>query len=87
MLPVGEIEPAFSPAVPVCREEPLRSGRLDDLLITPLGELVAVECKLWPNPQAWRQVLEQVIYDAKDLQAFNYEGLEAAVPSAREGPR
>lgn len=83
VLPVAEIEPAFSPLVAVCMELPLASGYLDNLLVTPRGDLVAVECKLWRNSEARREVIAQVIDYAKDLQTLNYEGLEAAIRRAR----
>lgn len=83
VLPIAEIEPAFSPLVPVCTELPLASGYLDNLLVTPRGDLVAVECKLWRNSEARREVIAQVIDYAKDLQSLNYEGLEAAIRHAR----
>lgn len=83
VLPLWEIEPAVREAVPVCRELPLPSGYLDNLLVTPHGDLVLVECKLWRNPQARREVVAQVIDYAKDLQRLDYAGLEAAIGSAR----
>lgn len=83
VLPVAEIEPAFSPLIAVCMELPLASGYLDNFLVTPRGDLVAVECKLWRNVEARREVIAQVIDYAKDLQSLSYEGLEAAVRRAR----
>jgi hypothetical protein len=46
VLPIQDIEAAFSPAFSVCTELPLGSKFLDNLLVTPLGNLIAVECKL-----------------------------------------
>lgn len=86
VLPVTEIEPAFSPVIPVCMELPLRSGYLDNLLVTPRGDLVAVECKLWRNVEARREVIAQIIDYAKDLQTLTYEGLENAIQQARNEP-
>lgn len=86
VLPVAEIEPAFSPLIPVCIELPLASGYLDNLLVTPRGDLVAVECKLWRNTEARREVIAQVIDYAKDLQSLSYEGLEVAIGKARHDP-
>src|SRR5690348_2580265 len=57
VLPIASMEPAFWPAVPICMELPLRSGFLDNLLVTPLGDLIAVECKLWRNAEARREVI------------------------------
>lgn len=86
VLPVAEVEPAFSPLIAVCMELPLASGYLDNLLMTPRGDLVAVECKLWRNAEARREVIAQVIDYAKDLQSLNYEGLEAAIRKACHAP-
>jgi len=86
VLPVGEIEPAFSPVTSVCMELPLASGYLDNLLVTPRGDLVAVECKLWRNVEARREVIAQIIDYAKDLQALTYDGLETAIRQARNEP-
>jgi hypothetical protein len=83
VLPIERIEPGFARVVPVCQELPLRSGSLDNLLMTPDGNLVLVECKLWRNPQARREVLAQIIDYAKDLIRLDYEALEDAVRRAR----
>jgi hypothetical protein len=83
ILPIERIEPGFTRIVPVCQELPLRSGSLDNLLMTPDGNLVLVECKLWRNPQAKREVLAQIIDYAKDLIRLDYEALEDAVRRAR----
>lgn len=86
VLPIDEIEPAFTPAISVCLELPLSSGFLDNLLLTPQGNIVAVECKLWRNAEARREVVAQIIDYAKDIQRLSYSQLEAAVRSARKDP-
>jgi len=83
VLPVDQIEPAFSPLVPVCTELPMQAGSLDNLLVTPAGDLVLIECKLWRNPEARRQVIAQVIDYAKDMSTWTYEKLQQAVRSAQ----
>ena len=50
LLPVDQIEPAFNTLIPVCLELPTRSGYLDNLLVTPAGDLALVECKLSAQP-------------------------------------
>ena len=72
VLPIGDIEPAFTPAISVCMELPLASKSLDVFLATPLGDLVAVECKLWRNPEARREVISQAIDYAAKLQSLGY---------------
>jgi hypothetical protein len=84
VLPIQDIEAAFTPAISVCTELPVASGFVDNLLVTPTGNLIAVECKLWRNPEARRKVVAQVIDYAKDLQHLDYSGLESAVRSARK---
>jgi hypothetical protein len=84
VLPVDQIEPAFSPLIPVCMELPMQAGSLDNLLVTPAGDLALVECKLWRNPEARRQVIAQVIDYARDMANWTYERLEHAVRNARQ---
>ena len=67
LLPVRQIEPAFTNMVPVCVELPMLSGVLDNLFVTPRGDLALVECKLWRNPEARRQVVAQIIDYAKEM--------------------
>jgi hypothetical protein len=84
VLPIADAEPAFSPLISVCMELPLSSGYLDNLLVTPNGDLVVVECKLWRNIEARREVVAQVIDYAKALQRLSYDALETAIQSARK---
>lgn len=60
VLPMEEIDPAAGDVMPVARELglPSASGRvfLDLLAVTTRGRLMLVECKLWRNPQARREV-------------------------------
>lgn len=79
LLPIDQIEPGFNPLMPVCLELPVRSGSLDLLFVTPRGDLALIECKLWRNPQARREVVAQIIDYAKDLSNWTYEDLEHAI--------
>ena len=81
-LPMGEIEPGIGPLVPVCMELPLRVGSVDNLFITPEGNLVMVEVKLWANPEARRKVVAQALEYATALFRLDYIELEAAVMKA-----
>mgnify|MGYP001795675646 CR=1 FL=1 len=45
-LPVDEIEPAFDELLAVCMEFPAKRGPMDNLMMTPEGDLVLVEVKL-----------------------------------------
>lgn len=86
LLPIDQIEPALAPAMPVATELPLPCGFVDNLLMTRDGGLVAVETKLWRNPEARRQVVGQVLEYAKDLSRLDYTGLQQAVRTARKDP-
>jgi len=86
ILPIVDIEPAFTPAISICTELPLPSGFLDNLLVTPKGDLIAVECKLWRNPQARREVVAQILDYASAMTHLGYSGLQAAIVAARIQP-
>jgi hypothetical protein len=79
LLPVDQIEPAFNTMVPICIELPMRCGYLDNLFVTPSGDLALVECKLWRNPEARREVVAQIIDYAKEISTWNYETLQEAI--------
>ena len=82
---MDEIEPGIGRLIPVCMELPLRVGWVDNLFITPEGNLVIVEVKLWGNPEARRQVVAQTLEYATALFKLDYIELEAAVRKADLG--
>jgi hypothetical protein len=84
-LPIGEIEPAFGPMIPVCRELRTDSGPIDILFVNREGLLTLVECKLWNNPEARRAVVGQILDYAKDLSSWSYGELETAIRNSRKG--
>ena len=67
--------------VPLCRELTLNDGLrnlfLDVLAVTETGRLVLIECKLWKNPQARREVLAQTLEYATLMQKLSYSDLAA----------
>ena len=79
---MDEIEPGIGSLVPVCMELPLRVGSVDNLFITPEGNLVMAEVKLWANPEARRKVVAQALEYATALFKLDYIELEAAVMKA-----
>ena len=81
-LPIGEIEAFLEGAVPICLELGTKAGPIDLLLVTPRGDIVLVECKLWRNPAARREVVGQIIDYAKELPRLSYEAFEAAIHKA-----
>lgn len=46
------------------------------------GRLVVIECKLWRNPQARREVVGQILDYARELSRFAYEDLQRQVSIA-----
>jgi hypothetical protein len=81
LLPVPEIEPAFGSLVSVCIELPTPAGSIDNLFVTETGNLAIVECKLWRNPQARRQVVTQIIDYSHSIAEWSYGQLETAIIS------
>lgn len=82
VLPIERIEPALTPAIPICMELPLASGFADNLYATPDGDLIVGETKLFRNPESRREVVGQLIDYAKDLSALSYEQLEDVIDRA-----
>lgn len=89
LLPVQEVEAGFAQPVPVCLELPTPAGNADNLYITERGDLALVECKLWRNPEARREVVAQIIDYAHAIASWTYADLEAAIRRASpvEGDR
>jgi hypothetical protein len=90
LLPADQIERAFVDLIPICTELPSGTGFIDNLLLTPAGDIAIVECKLWRNPEARREVIAQIIQYAKDLAGWSYEEFEQAInrakPADESGP-
>ena len=83
LLPVDQIEPVFNTLVPICVELPTLSGFIDNLFVTPAGDIALVECKLWRNPEARRKVVAQIIDYAREMSTWTYETLERAIGRTR----
>lgn len=83
ILPIGDIDSAIGPLVPIARELNVPGvGRIDALFADAAGHLVIVECKLWRNPQARREVVGQILDYARALARFNYEDLQREISAA-----
>ena len=86
LIPMGDIIPGTGDLVPICRELSLpKSGGLvflDILGVTAEGRLVLIECKLWRNPQARREVMAQIMEYAGILRTWSYGDLTARLKSA-----
>lgn len=82
LLPVREIDPAFVPLIPLCKELRTEAGPLDAAFINPHGRLTLVECKLWRNPEARRKVVAQVLDYARAISRWSYSDLQRQVAAA-----
>jgi len=82
ILPIAEIDPIFKSAISICRELSTPAGFVDNLLITPSGLPVLVECKLWRNSEARREVVGQILDYAKELARFTASDLQREVSRA-----
>ncbi len=78
-LPIHEIDAMFSGAVSICTELNTPAGPIDVFMVTPSGLPVLVECKLWRNPEARREVVSQILDYAKELSRWSSDGLQSAV--------
>ena len=54
-------------------------GSVDNLFLTPSGEIIVVETKLWRNLQARREVVAQALDYVSALMKLGFEGFETAV--------
>ena len=75
-LPIAEIDPIFVGPVAICRELVTSAGSIDNLMVTPTGLPVLVECKLWRNPEARREVVGQILDYATDLRRWSSSDLQ-----------
>lgn len=83
ILPVHDLDPSYGPLVTVTRELSIPGvGFVDILLMDASGRLVVVECKLWRNPQARREVVGQILDYARELSRWGYEDLQRQVSIA-----
>jgi hypothetical protein len=70
--------------IPVCMEIQTGAGPADILYVTPAGQVVLVETKLWRNPEARREVVGQILDYAKQLTGWNYETLDQKASAAAQ---
>ncbi|WP_171327064.1 hypothetical protein [Halovulum dunhuangense] len=82
LIPTEEIDAGLNGLIPVCMELPTPAGPVDNLFLTPDGNVVLVECKLWRNPEARRAVVAQIIDYAQAMSDWAYEDLELAAKRA-----
>ena len=78
-LPIPEIDSIFSDPVPICTELNTPAGPIDNFMVTLSGLPVLVECKLWRNPEARREVVSQILDYAKELSRWSSSDLQREV--------
>jgi hypothetical protein len=89
VLPIEELDPTFAPAIQIGRETATLVGAIDALFVSPDGGVTIVEAELWHNPQARREVVDQIIDYATELSSWPYEQLTryaSGRPASRCGP-
>ncbi len=86
LIPIQQINLNTKGFVPVCRELTIpKTGSsvfLDIFGVTPEGKLVLIECKLWRNPQARREVIAQILEYASLLHQWTYGDLTSRIKTA-----
>jgi hypothetical protein len=80
IMPVHDLDPSYGRLFTVTKELNIPGvGFVDVLLADERGRLVVVECKLWRNPEARREVVGQILDYARELSAYGYEGLQRQI--------
>ena len=82
IIPVRDLDSAFGPLIPVCRELRTEAGPVDIAFINAHGRLTLVECKLWRNPEARRKVVAQILDYARAVSRWSYSDLQRQVGMA-----
>lgn len=86
LVPLDRIDPGAGRMIPVCQEFPLPklggNVRIDILGVTQAGKIVIVECKLWRNPQARREVVAQILEYASLMRKWSFADLTARLSAA-----
>jgi hypothetical protein len=77
-LPASYFDVRYDKLISVGYEVELDDGYIDNLLVTPQGDLVIVETKLWRNPEARRQVIAQITDYAKSLMNWSFDEFNQA---------
>lgn len=81
LIPSSEVSGEYAPLVCIGREVPVgigdMQGYIDNLYITPSGNIVVVETKLFRNQESRRTVVAQIIDYAKELQKWDCSKLNA----------
>lgn len=81
LIPLSDIGPGWGPLISLGREISVDTGSIDNLFVSPDGDVTVVETKLWRNPQARREVVGQILDYAAALSGLTFEAFDRAVAS------
>src|SRR5712691_3403611 len=87
IIPTDDIDSTFGPLVPLCKELRTDAGQIDAVFINERGRLTIIECKLWKNPQARREVVAQTLHYVSALSGWSYADLQRQVAARSEERR
>jgi len=87
IVPMAEIEPGFGALIPAAMEVPCPHGRIDNLFVSPSGDIVFVETKLWRNVESRREVVAQALDYVAALTAMSFEEFQAIVAKGEMAPK
>jgi hypothetical protein len=83
IMPVHDLDPSYGRLFTVARELTVPGvGFIDVVLADERGRLVIIECKLWRNPQARREVVGQILDYARELSRYSYDDLQRQISVA-----
>ena len=82
IIPVKDIDRTFGPLLPLCTELRTDAGPIDAVFINPDGRLTVLECKLWKNPEARREVIAQTLDYVSAMSQWTYADLQRQVSAA-----
>lgn len=82
IIPVNELDATFGPLIPLCKELRTEAGPVDAVFINEQGRLTILECKLWKNPQARREVIAQTLHYVSALTGWSYADLQRQTSAA-----
>ena len=83
IVPVHDLDPSYGRLFTVAKELTIPGvGFVDVVLADERGRLVVIECKLWRNPQARREVVGQILDYARELSRYSYEDLQRQISVA-----
>jgi hypothetical protein len=82
LMPVASIEPGFGMPIAAAMEVSCGHGHIDNVFLTPTGDIILVEAKLWSNPEARRKVVAQALDYAAALSGSSYQDFETMLLTA-----